>query len=131
MPPPPSSLESQAGCCQLPQELQETVASTDKGVKSLVVMTNAVPILFIFCDSVKSKHNVSELYKISDFLFLTSVAKVTHPGAAQIHFCLHSWQEYFGFSWLCCLEVAFHTSMSQILAQLFKDFSSNVASIQS
>lgn len=37
----PSHLESQAGCCQLPRELQKTVASADKRVKSLVVMANA------------------------------------------------------------------------------------------
>ena len=91
------------------------------------------PSFSSFGDSVKSKPSVSELYKISVFLFLTSlsVAKVAHPGAAKIHFCLHSWQQYFGFSWLCCLELAFHTGMSQVLAQLFKDFSSNVASIPS
>lgn len=132
-PPPPSSLESQAGCCQLPWELQETMASTENEWSRLWLWQTLFPSFSSFGDSVKSKPSVSELYKISVFLFLTSlsVAKVAHPGVAKINFCLHRWQEYFGFSWLCCLELAFHTGMSQVLALLFKDFPSKVASIQS
>lgn len=82
---------------------------------------------------VKSKPSVSEVCKISVFIFPSSISVTTeaHPGAAKFIFCLHSWQEYFAFSWLYYLELAFHTSVSQVLEQLFKTVSSNVASIQS
>lgn len=97
--PPPSSLESEAGCCQLPWELQETMASTENGWSHLWLWQTLFPSFSSFGDSVRNKPSVSELYKISVFLFLTSlsVAKVAHPGVAKIHFCLHSWQEYFWF----------------------------------
>lgn len=82
---------------------------------------------------VKSKPCVSEFCKISVFLFPSSISVTTvaHPGAAKFIFCLQSWQEDFAFSWLYYLELAFHTSTSQVLEQLFKNLSSNVASIQS